>query len=66
MGEHVHLKISLSQPDAFSALINWTVHSKRGEIKCHHCAEMPCGADVIYFLTVHFSSGYGYFTNLSI
>ncbi len=45
VGEHLHLKTSLCQPDAFSALTNWTEHSERGEIKLRRCANMPCGAD---------------------
>lgn len=51
MGEHVHFKISLSQPDAFPALTYWTLHSKRGEIKLRRCADRPFIADVTYFST---------------
>lgn len=45
VGEYLHLKTSLCQPDAFSALTNWTEHSERGEIKLHYSANMPCDAD---------------------
>lgn len=41
MGEHLHLKILLCQPDAFSTLSYWTQHSKRGEKKLNR-------ADVIH------------------
>lgn len=57
VGEHLHLKLSLCQPNAVSALTYWTEHSKRGEVKLF----MPCGADASYFLTVRFSGGYGFF-----
>lgn len=39
MGEHVRLKVSLSQPHAFTALNNWTVPSKRSEITRRHRAD---------------------------
>lgn len=35
MGEHLHLKVSLCQSDAFSALTDWTERSERGKIKPH-------------------------------
>lgn len=60
VGEHLHLKVSFCQPDAFSALTNWTMHSERGKIKVYYCANMACGADVIYFLIVKVSGGYKY------
>ena len=41
VGEHLYLKRSLCHPNAFSALTNWTEHSKRGEVKLF----IPCGAD---------------------
>lgn len=56
MGEYLHLKLSLCQPNAVAALTNWTERSKRGEVKLF----MPCGADASYFLTVMFSGGYCY------
>lgn len=65
MGEHVHFKISLSQSDAFPTLTYWTLHSKRGEIKRHHCADVPCSADVTHFQTFIFSVDYGFNLNLS-